>query len=814
MSQPWFRLSLLGTLLVTLVASATVGEHTTAQAVGTLPSVTVTGVAVNNSTAKIDFLPVPGAKDYRVLDINSPTTVKYGGMVHLNAGVPFHFVMQPDGVTPVFPYTSTMDRGTDTQPQTLNEPSTEIEWNLLDDGQPHTLVVQAVDQLGPVPPNNLYDNANSPLNPPAGTLGINEGQTPDGNMSINGQGPYTDTPQVIAQSAPFVVQANPAIQALPSTPNAVQTFFDTFDDSENASLQQSGPIDARTGAMTYTLNAGTPKAWDIIYQGSDTDHSMPMISGGHFMDVLFDGVTPSSVPSSLSYMYHTMYANMSMSPQVNADLSDGKLLHLTEEVDGHLDAHRWLAWQLAPATDPITNFRADDFMTGGFQPTANGSAINNSDQALWIQLFPQECDAMLFTGPRSPTNTAPMTDTVIPIGLPNGGTPVCYRMQHWGGNGVGLDNRQRWDVFLTTNHLALFEDGQLIVQADIPGGLPFTQAKLYFTHYVYATGASFEHASLLRTAPWETYWLNYMTHSDERHWDNMGFEVLPASYVPAGDNFSSLASLIHLPVSVPLAPPTVSGIGPNTGPVGGGESVTITGTNFTSATAVRFGAANANSFTVASPSQIVAVAPPGAVGSVDVSVSTPSGTSATTPGDQFTYFIPSPSITRLSPYTGTTSGGTTVTISGANLGGATAVSFGGVPAQSFAVISPTELIAVTAPGAPVVSGTTVTVVTPGGTSAPAPGARFWFVPQQPSISSLSQASGPVGGGTTLTIEGNNLYAATAIWFGGTSTTNFVVNSPTQITVVTPSHFAKTIDVRVVTPGGVSPQTPSDQYTFM
>jgi hypothetical protein len=42
----------------------------------TLPAVTVTGVAVNNSSAKIDFTPVPGAKDYRVFDVSMPNVVK------------------------------------------------------------------------------------------------------------------------------------------------------------------------------------------------------------------------------------------------------------------------------------------------------------------------------------------------------------------------------------------------------------------------------------------------------------------------------------------------------------------------------------------------------------------------------------------------------------------------------------------------------------------------------------------------------------------------------------------------------------------
>lgn len=540
---------LIGAAALAAVASSGLAPGAALRASGAVPPVVVTGVAVNNSSAKIDFLPVAGARDYRIFDVSNPTVVKYAGMIHLDAGPAYHFVMQPDGVTPVYPYTSTLDSFAAWRPQTLNVPGTEIEWNMLGDDQPHTLLVQAVDALGPAPPHNLYDVNTNPTDAPAGLLGSNEGPTPDGNVSINGQGPSTDAPHVIAQSAPFVVQANPAVVPIPSRPDATQTFFDSFDDSENASLQRVGPVNPSTGVMTYTLNAGTPRAWNIVYHGADTDHSVPMVEDGHFMDVLFDGQTPSSLPWYLHSLEHVQYTNMSMTPQASADLSNGALLHLTQEVDGHLDqTFRWLAWQLAPANDPITNFKADDQITNGGTDNS-GSPINQSDKALWVQVFAHFCDAMLFEGPASSTNPAPHTNAFVPVTL--GKVPACVRMSHWGGNGRGLDNRERWDLFLTTRHIALFEDGQLLMQSDIPdGGLPFTQAKLYFTHYLYPTGL--EHLLLPGMEPWETYWLNEFPYSDERHWDNMGFEVLPASAVPANDDFSSLAALIHLPA--PSAP--------------------------------------------------------------------------------------------------------------------------------------------------------------------------------------------------------------------------------------------------------------------
>lgn len=85
--------------------------------------------------------------------------------------------------------------------------------------------------------------------------------------------------------------------------------------------------------------------------------------------------------------------------------------------------------------------------------------------------------------------------------------------------------------------------------------------------------------------------------------------------------------------------PTLILIGPGSGPLTGGTPVTIAGRDLEGATAVKFGAnaASAN-FTVVSDNEITAVSPPAAQpGAVDITVTTPGGTSAPVTGDQFTY---------------------------------------------------------------------------------------------------------------------------------------------------------------------------------
>ena len=86
-----------------------------------------------------------------------------------------------------------------------------------------------------------------------------------------------------------------------------------------------------------------------------------------------------------------------------------------------------------------------------------------------------------------------------------------------------------------------------------------------------------------------------------------------------------------------LVGPVVKSVVPDIGPDSGGTTVTISGTGFTGATAVDFGAGNSAGYTVNSDTSITATSPEGATGTVDVTVTTPVGTSPTSSADQFTY---------------------------------------------------------------------------------------------------------------------------------------------------------------------------------
>jgi hypothetical protein len=178
------------------------------------------------------------------------------------------------------------------------------------------------------------------------------------------------------------------------------------------------------------------------------------------------------------------------------------------------------------------------------------------------------------------------------------------------------------------------------------------------------------------------------------------------------------------PDGVPVEPPAVKKVEPHQGPTAGSTTVTITGTNFTGATEVKFGSVEAKSFTPVSASTITAESPAGSAGTVNVTVTTPAGTSATSSADDFTY-VAAPTVTKIEPHEGSTAGSTTVTITGTNLTGAKEVRFGSAVAKSFTPVSASTITAESPAGS--AGKVNVRVVTAGGKSATSSADEFTYV---------------------------------------------------------------------------------------
>ncbi|MEO5974866.1 MAG: IPT/TIG domain-containing protein [Ilumatobacteraceae bacterium] len=243
-----------------------------------------------------------------------------------------------------------------------------------------------------------------------------------------------------------------------------------------------------------------------------------------------------------------------------------------------------------------------------------------------------------------------------------------------------------------------------------------------------------------------------------------------------------------------VAAPTITSLSPTNGPIGGGTSVVITGTNLTSTVSVTFGGTAATSFTNVSATSVTAVTPANSAGAVAVILTTAGGSDTST----FTYFAV-PTISVISPSNGPSTGSTTVTITGTNLTGTTGVTFGGTAGTAVTVLSPTSVTVVTPAHA--AGAFDVVLTTPGG-EATSP-TQYTYV-ATPTITSISPVSGPIAGGTTVTITGTNLNGTTLVTFGARDGTSLVNVSATSITVVNPSHAAGfEAPVIVTTPGGSS-----------
>lgn len=265
--------------------------------------------------------------------------------------------------------------------------------------------------------------------------------------------------------------------------------------------------------------------------------------------------------------------------------------------------------------------------------------------------------------------------------------------------------------------------------------------------------------------------------------------------------------------------PGYTSVSPSSGPASGGTTVTFTGSYFTNASQVNFGNVPATSFAVDDDQTITAIAPPG-TGTVDVVVYNATGTDGccSDPATRFTY-IPVPAITDLWGGFGfhgeeliQFNGSSSVTIMGSGFTGATAVHIGGVPSAHFFIVNDTTIQA-SAPSGTFGTSVSVTVTTPGGTSAPSTKLLTYSSIRQPGVSSVAPSSGPLAGGTAVTITGTSFTGASAVKFGTTPATSVVVVDDTTLTAVAPAGVGS-VDIFVTNLIGVASSNPAPIFTYI
>jgi hypothetical protein len=332
------------------------------------------------------------------------------------------------------------------------------------------------------------------------------------------------------------------------------------------------------------------------------------------------------------------------------------------------------------------------------------------------------------------------------------------------------------------------------------------------------TGATVQEEEIAhRVRQCDTRWVKEKRQAPRtRSWQVRCSVVLVAAFmiVIAGCSTSTKPTTSITSSTQKRAPaPVVTAIAPSSGPTAGGTTVTITGSGFTGVTKVAFGKVAVKNFNVLSDTKITAASPAQAASMQTVFVTSAGGTSAPILSiATFFYDAPVPTVTAISPTSGPIAGGTTVTITGSGFIGAGQVTFGPDAAAGFTVVSDTEITAVSPPQSP--GARDVLVTTAGGTNmAATPVDQFAYEGPVPTVTAISPTSGPIAGGTTVTITGSGFIGASQVTFGPDAAAGFTVVSDTEITAVSPGQAASTRNITVTTAGEASAPVAADAFTY-
>lgn len=266
----------------------------------------------------------------------------------------------------------------------------------------------------------------------------------------------------------------------------------------------------------------------------------------------------------------------------------------------------------------------------------------------------------------------------------------------------------------------------------------------------------------------------------------------------------------------PVEKPVVTGVSPNSGLTTGGEVVYLTGQNLTGNMTVLFGTNPATIQSVVSSTRIAVIVPAAAqAGAVDVTVQDSRGT--TVLAQAYTYndpVYPAPTLTSITPNTGYTTGGNTVTLVGTNFRTGLKVYLGDNEAALSGSPSSTK-ITVTVPAVSQAGKVTVRVVNPDGKEASLVDAYEYtiFVPEPVTVTNLGVTSGKLAGGESIYVYGTNFKSGAIVLFGSKAGTSVNVVSSTRLSVtVPPGDALGTVDVTVTNKDGGTGTLPQ-AYTY-
>ena len=587
----------------------------------------------------------------------------------------------------------------------------------------------------------------APGNPPAGTQGVAYSQSIAG--ASGGTGPYTYT--LFSGTLPGSIILNPN-----GTLSGTATAAGTFPIKVVAKDSSSGPAAPFASApadIILTINAAPPTLASVApANGPDAGGTSVTLTGSGFTGttaVTFGGTAATSF---------TVNSNTSITATTPAHAAGTVAVAITAP-GGNATLPGAFTYDLpVPTLTSVAPSNGPD--AGGTSVTLSGSGFMGTT-------------AVTFGGTAATSFTVNSDTSITAITPAHAAGSVAVAVTAPGGSAT-LPGAFTYDLPVPTLTSVAPSNGP------DAGGTSVTLSGSGFTG---TTGVTFGGTAAT------SFTVNSDTSITATTPAHAAGAVAVAITAPGGSATLPGAFTFELPV------PTLTSVSPSNGPDAGGTSVTLSGSGFTGTTVVTFGGTAATSFTVNSDSSITATTPAHAAGAVAVAITAPGG-SATLPG-AFTFELPVPTLTSVSPSNGPDAGGTSVTLSGSGFTGTTAVTFGGTAATSFTVNSDSSITATTPAHA---AGTVAVAITAPGGNATLPGAFTYDLPV-PTLTSVAPSNGPDAGGTSVTLSGSGFIGATAVTFGGTAATSFTVNSDTSITAATPAHAAGVVAVAITAPGG-------------
>lgn len=230
--------------------------------------------------------------------------------------------------------------------------------------------------------------------------------------------------------------------------------------------------------------------------------------------------------------------------------------------------------------------------------------------------------------------------------------------------------------------------------------------------------------------------------------------------------------------------PSLSAVSPSSGPFAGGTPITLTGSNFVSGATVRIGGTLAIGTAFVNTTTLTATTPAGTVGSQSVQIVNPGGGSVTLPS-AFTYTTatsPAPTLTSVNPHSGPKTGSTFITLVGTGFQPGASVKIGATLATNVSYLGSTTLTAFTPAASQ--GNQTVTVINPDNKSAQLVNG-FSYTNSSMGLTKVKPNSGPLTGGTPITLSGVSFSSSTTVLIAGRTAASVAFVDSSTLTAVAP-----------------------------